>query len=300
LVFLTAAVVAVGLGASASSAQTSAALTCGSVVTEDTTLTRNLWNCEDGLEIAGTGITLDMGGHTIAGTGSAGVGLRITGDEVTITDGRITGFGTGVYSLGSPPQSEPAPIFHLLRVRVVGNTGGVSAYGALPPPASESSIVSSEISRNTDYGISINRVRLAVIESSVRANGANGSQQLEAAGRYEGNDISNNGGHGVYALDSHRVGVIGSTLNRNGGSGLYSIDRYPDPPPYVEGNRAIGNGVLGLEIYAWWPGPWEGLDGGGNIAKHNGDERQCVVEGLSPGNPAPPDALVCSRVGNDL
>lgn len=63
-----AATVFVGLDASTVGAQPAAA-GCGSVITEDTRLTRNLKDCTNGLELAGTGITLDLDGHTISGIG---------------------------------------------------------------------------------------------------------------------------------------------------------------------------------------------------------------------------------------
>jgi hypothetical protein len=303
LLAATAGVVIIGLGASAFGAEPPAAISCGSVITESTTLTRNLKDCTDGLELAGTGITLDLGGHTLAGTGDTGVGIRITGDEVTIKNGRITGFGVGVgvHSLGDPQEFIPAPIFHLDRISVVENTTGVSAVAFIVAfPGPDSTIVSSDIEHNTAFGISINRARLAVIGSSIRGNGSHGVRQFEAVSRYENADVSNNGGDGISAQEGYSVRLIDSTLNHNGGSGLYYFDHYPDPLPYLEGNRANGNAVLGFQIREYWGGSWDGIDGGGNIAKHNGDERQCVVEGLIFGNPAPPDALVCSKSGSDL
>ena len=38
---------------------------CGSVITEDTVLTRDLRGCESGLIIAAPGVTLDLNGHSI-------------------------------------------------------------------------------------------------------------------------------------------------------------------------------------------------------------------------------------------
>ncbi|QYG94918.1 hypothetical protein HC251_22440 [Iamia sp. SCSIO 61187] len=77
--------------------------TCGAVITADTTLAADIRECAgDGLVIGADGVTLDLGGHTIASgtddTGGRGtVGIRIEGhDDVTILGGTVTGFATGV------------------------------------------------------------------------------------------------------------------------------------------------------------------------------------------------------------
>lgn len=74
--------------------------TCGAVITSDTTLAADLSGCAgDGLVIDADGVTLDLGGHTIAGDAGGGgtVGIRVEGrDDVTVLGGFVTGFSTGV------------------------------------------------------------------------------------------------------------------------------------------------------------------------------------------------------------
>ena len=83
---------------------------CGDVITEDTTLTGDVGPCPgEGLIVAADGITLDLGGHTVAGDPAArvdqpvgpqgrdrpGILLRqVSG--VTVTGGTVTGFDAGV------------------------------------------------------------------------------------------------------------------------------------------------------------------------------------------------------------
>jgi parallel beta-helix repeat protein len=73
---------------------------CGDVITQDTTLDSDLVNCpDDGVVIGASGITLDLGGHTVDGTpGSGGGGVDNFGghDAVTVTGGRISEFHIGV------------------------------------------------------------------------------------------------------------------------------------------------------------------------------------------------------------
>ena len=76
-------------------------VTCGQVITQSTKLTNDLLDClGDGLVIGADGITLDLDGHTIVGTG-VGYGILNNGfDSVTITNGTIQEFVAGV-QLGS-------------------------------------------------------------------------------------------------------------------------------------------------------------------------------------------------------
>ena len=89
-------------------------LECGDVITQDTTLTADVGPCADeGLIVAADGITLDLGGHTIAGDPEVrpdgemgpmdrdrpGIVLRqVSG--VTLTNGTVTGFDAGVLIVG--------------------------------------------------------------------------------------------------------------------------------------------------------------------------------------------------------
>jgi hypothetical protein len=75
---------------------------CGDVITQDTKLDSDLLNCPgDGVVIGAAGITLDLNGHTIDGSGFAAGpsnGVDDTGgfDDITIEDGTITDFSYGV------------------------------------------------------------------------------------------------------------------------------------------------------------------------------------------------------------
>lgn len=97
-----------------------AALACGDVITEDTTLTADVGPCPGtGLVVAADGVTLDLGGHTITGDAEArsanddvgptgrdraGIVLRQVRD-VVVTDGTVTGFDAGVAIVGGGDNS---------------------------------------------------------------------------------------------------------------------------------------------------------------------------------------------------
>src|SRR5215467_5390663 len=86
------AVVIVALGATSARAD---GVVCGQVVTSDLTLTTDLIGCPgDGL-IVEANVTVNLNGHTIRGSGQ-GVGVLARGDRVTVMNGTITNFGTGL------------------------------------------------------------------------------------------------------------------------------------------------------------------------------------------------------------
>jgi large repetitive protein len=89
-------VVSASLALPASSVQADQA-GCGQVLTASITLSNDLLACAgDGLVIGAGGITVDLNGHTVQGTG-LGVGVRNPGHgDVTIRNGTIRHFDSGV------------------------------------------------------------------------------------------------------------------------------------------------------------------------------------------------------------
>lgn len=74
-------------------------VSCGSTVFDDVTLTHDLVDCTgDGLIAGASGITINLGGHTIDGVPSAAGGVRVPPgvSNVTILNGTITQFTEGV------------------------------------------------------------------------------------------------------------------------------------------------------------------------------------------------------------
>ena len=75
-------------------------VTCGTTVTANVTLTTDLL-CPSGDGITlGANVTLDLGGHTIAGPKSSGIGIQTLDDStggVTIRNGQVKNWKTGIY-----------------------------------------------------------------------------------------------------------------------------------------------------------------------------------------------------------
>jgi parallel beta-helix repeat protein len=89
-------VVAISLALPASSAHADQAW-CGQVIRGSFSLSNSLLACGgDGLVVGAGGVTIDLNGHTIEGTG-LGSGIRVDGhDDVTIRNGTIRNFDHGV------------------------------------------------------------------------------------------------------------------------------------------------------------------------------------------------------------
>lgn len=86
------------LAAHTVSAHAAPSVNCGDTLTRDTTLTSDL-NCSSGwfaLNIGVNGITLDLNGHTITGTDDL-IGIEIYDKKnVTVKNGSLRGFWTGI------------------------------------------------------------------------------------------------------------------------------------------------------------------------------------------------------------
>jgi nitrous oxidase accessory protein NosD len=74
---------------------------CGTTVTREVKLERDLTCAGDGLIVGGDGLRVDLNGHTVTGSG-LGVGINTSGrTSVTIVGGRIRNFAAGVLTNAS-------------------------------------------------------------------------------------------------------------------------------------------------------------------------------------------------------
>ncbi|GAA4248800.1 right-handed parallel beta-helix repeat-containing protein [Dactylosporangium darangshiense] len=71
---------------------------CGSTITVSTTLTADLLCSGDAIIVGASGVTLDLGGFNIIGSGTgSGVRTQMLVNDVTVTNGGVSGFATEVY-----------------------------------------------------------------------------------------------------------------------------------------------------------------------------------------------------------
>jgi parallel beta-helix repeat protein len=244
-----------------------AAVACGDVITQDTTLTQDLTNCtDDGLVVAAPNVTLDLGGHTVAGWGN-GAGIRIKADNVTVRNGRVTDFFEGVFAEGSMYTSIAGGTVSNLTLRRDG-ISLLNAYGW--------TIDGNDIAWGRDGIYFYNADQTLVTSNRVARFTGDGLYSVGASDgvTVSANKFVDNLGNGIYVSNSTTY-ITDNVASSNGANGIKLLES-PGFPDRITSNTAIGNGLLG--ITAEFPG----FDGGGNVARLNRDARQCVNVTCSP------------------
>jgi parallel beta-helix repeat protein len=258
---------------------------CGSEISTNTVLHHNLTCGPDGFLLLDAGVTFDLAGHTLGGSGA---GLGIQGqDGSTILNGTVRDFGLGISASGSILKNltikdngagvlsaQGAGCFTLLDDVVTGNGDGVEADGC----GLAARLTNSRISHNQGFGVGIiGQTDLSLVQ---------------------GNTVDHNGGDGIYVDDSTTT-FINNVSTHNGGDGIHVFEDFP--PPIAEGyffadNDTEHNGNYGIEVFLVFTDQ-SVSNGGGNIARHNGNPSQCLniacitkdgaVAGMYRGNPMP-------------
>jgi parallel beta-helix repeat protein len=219
-------------------------VTCGDVITQDTTLDSDLIDCPaDGIVIGAHGITLDLNGHTVDGNavgcavsnGSSewcASGTEPAYGRVTIRDGTVRGFLVGI---GLQTADDNA----LVRLRIGHSyVRGIWMYD-VSRTLVEENIVSSGIMLQAAGNI----LRRNRISHSV----GHGIEQWEGErNRIEWNVISHNGGDGIFANAFSEMLVRRNLVAANGGAGLQVGDGVIGT--VIEGNRVQDNGGPGIAM----------------------------------------------------
>jgi hypothetical protein len=261
-----AAVTLVG-GGSASAAAPS--VTCGSEVETDTYLTRDL-RCPDGKGLyLGVNVTLDLRGHRLIGPGAtadvSGSGIAVTLTPAwpsKVINGTIKDWPVAI---GGNEDFEVFETATLEDLTLVGNGTAVLANQA-----------NLTMNRNTfrRNGIGINArswgeigTRMSVTGSSFRDNDVAVQVDPRTTATLRDNVFRGNGvGYTVTAgnLDGYNALLEGNTFTANGDAVHVTA-----PGTSLGSNTALRNSGWG--IYA--PGA---IDLGGNVARRNGNNPQCV------------------------
>src|SRR5918994_46124 len=293
----------VGAASVAAGQVPSAGVECGDTITTDTTLDRDLSDCpSNGIVIGADDITLDLNGHTVGGDGTefAGcpenefcdIGLLNDGhDGVKLRDGSVRRSASGALVVGSRRN-------RVVDITVSRNAG----TGIILFKSSRNTVIGNSARANglqlDQGGISLNRSHHNLIEgNALRRNGDLGVfMEISDNNRIRKNRMFGHPEGGVIVitkLTGH--GAVGNVVRRNYVRGARSsgiaVDNRPkrtlirrnrvvgsrrhgiivgSSSTKLTENRALRNGDLGITAV-------KGVtDGGGNIARHNGDPRQCV------------------------
>jgi hypothetical protein len=322
-----------GTGATPAAAAVTPVTACGQTVTTDAQLTVDL-TCPtgDGIDVGAAGITVDLDGHLITGsTGGNGVSISAV-DDVTVTNGRLSGFATGVRVLDASGVSVTSLDITvapgaLTSGVALGNAHGSSVSGTTIRGGGIGVLVE-EGSANSVSGNDFEAPQQGVILSgaastSITSNRSTGSAAGIAIGTtstdttVEGNAFTV-GVSGIYVDPFGNTGTVirGNTASDFDSSGIF-IDAGTSVTT-IEGNRVEGNNTgitvrtatttitanvafdnaaLGIEAVSGV------TDGGGNLAAGNGDPRQCVgvvctnpFLPVTPVRPVPPGAAAAALV----
>jgi hypothetical protein len=212
-----------------------ASVTCGSTITSDLVLTRDLQCRGDGLLVGADDLTIDLNGHRISGSGS-GTAIRTDTPagpfgSVRVRNGTIRDFATGIslalwHGTGA----------HVSAVTFRGNETGINGYGSY----GGIEVAGSTFVDNSGFGIQGSANRVTIDRSRFQGNDVgvfttwSGSQTVTGS-TFNSNRVGLN-------ASQNGIGLTGSTF-RNNGTGVLA---------YLSGVAASSNtftgGGIGLDI----------------------------------------------------
>jgi parallel beta-helix repeat protein len=284
-----AALLVVACLASMADAEAASGVHCGSRITRNTVLTKDLHCQKDGLKIGAHGITLDLNGHTIFGSGKPGTkGIQNSGyDRVTIGRGGIRGFDHGIELRKGADDNE---IIGFYRGRVHGGHYGLVMYDSDGARVDDTFFTAGDAKDGYDggFGAAIalyrshdnffeenfsdgNGVNVVVLDNSHGnwITETNFNQELwdEIWDDPTGNYFAPNRGTGLMLRNSDKNNIVGNIFAENANDGIFIDSKSTDN--LVQSNLAFNNGKLGINVRG------ENRDGGGNLAFGNGWIAQC-------------------------
>ena len=205
---------------------------CGDTITQSTTLDSDLVNCPgNGIRIFGAGITLDLGGHTVDGSGG-GQGITTTGEDdpagTVIRNGIVRQFFIGVVM-------DAAHGGTLARLAVTQNAqNGVAVLDTEAPT------VRNVHAFGNGVGLTIggNVFRARILNVHAYDNGAGMGGGLVFNSVIEGNFVHDNQYAGIGFTFSENNHIAGNRVVNNGTAGILLQDG-------IDGNRIVANRVTG-------------------------------------------------------
>lgn len=241
---------------------------CGQVVTHSILVNNDLYDCLwDGLVVAADGITIDLNGHTIDGTGQA-AGIRNDGyDSVSIKNGTVVQFGHGVM-LNPGVERNIVEALVLQSNKEAGIALGqvphpldpTQPFPQPPPPTFQAGVKDNILRGNSlvinDVGIWLRHATRGtlIIANTFAANSNQGVWiERSSANRVEANEIIMSSGAGVLLQGSSGNTILGNTLTENG-AGVFisttdnSVLGLPSNDNRVEGNTITEGNANAIEV----------------------------------------------------
>jgi parallel beta-helix repeat protein len=233
-------------GSSGSFIVTSAA--CGDVIVADLRLENDLSCAGDGLIVTGSGIRINLNGHTIAGAGT-GVGIRVNaGNDVSIQGGIVRGFTQGMFVAASTGivikdnefRENGQGMFVAGSTGIIIKDNGFSENGtAVLLQASSGNTIKANVARE-------NTLRAFMIRASAPTGGV-----VSTSNDFVDNLLIDNP-TGILIISQPGNTFTGNTIS---GSTVAAIDL---PAPGASGNLIKGNllttSAAGIRFAAGWTG----------------------------------------------
>lgn len=233
-----------------------AAASCGQIITQSTLLTNDLLDClGDGLIIGAHGITLDLNGRTIDGTG-LGIGVRNDGfDNVVITNGAIASFDYGV-QLNPGTQNNVVSLLTLFD----NQDGAVQLLGTTNVTVRHNSITGNTMGVELSAGTTA----AWIYSNFLLDNPGDAVYLFEVSGnRVEANQATGSSGAGVNLEGSSNNVIIGNTFVASSDGGVNML--LGSNNNRVEGNTILDSGSGAISI-----SESNGNEVVGNTAHNNG------------------------------
>lgn len=262
------ALVAVAVAPEAQAAATPIT-SCGQTVTTSAVLKQDLVCTGDGVVVGASGITIDLKGFAIRGdqgSGDYGVDDSAGFDHLTVKNGVLRNFYTGVYANGK--------LISVSNVVASGNAGhGIYVGG------DSAKITSSVASGNGADGIRASG-KAAKIQLSSASRNVNGGFVVNGdSASIKATTAFGNGSDGIFVSGSSAA-IQSSTAAGNGGRGIAVFGSAPS----LRGNHANANGFaggasdltgLGISAAGFTTAPV-----GTNTAQGNDDPAECQPASL--------------------
>jgi parallel beta-helix repeat protein len=243
---------------------------CGDRITRDVRLDADLLNCSgNGLAVGADGVTIDLGGHTVDGTGRGtgilngywGNGYR----DVTVRNGTVRGFRTGLRSGGRETRilrlvvtrnAAGGIVLRSRACRVEHNVVKDNAYGhgIFAGAASDCRIFANRVSGHLGTGIQASRSRGHVIERNrLVGNRQAGIMLAGTAGvRVARNTVVASAGPGIWLFDGATANeVLENTLAANERGIAITLGGAANR---IEGNSVSGSREIGIRLSETGPG----------------------------------------------
>ena len=234
--------------------QATTTVTCGQTITVSIVVGNDL-TCAtgNGLNVGHASIIINLNGHTFTGNVSS-VGIENFGfSAVTVENGTVSGWFTGVETYGSTNK--------LTGLRASQNSSrGLALIGG------SGSTALNNVSFKNGVGIRATGQNVKVVSNTVRENTGDGILVEAATGTVvQTNQAENNGSNGI-ENGAYLTTMTGNVTNANASDGVRSVSELAAS---IATTTANYNGAYGIE------GAPGGKDGGGDTAKGNGQATQC-------------------------